>query len=57
LQDDEEVGEVQAPQDLSDDWHDQILHDRVDDFSKCAANDHAKGKVHHIALDRKLSEF
>jgi hypothetical protein len=53
----EVVAEVQAAEDLADDRHDQVAHQRIDDLAEGAADDHADGEVHHVALDGKLLEF
>lgn len=52
-----QTAEVDPADDQTDYWHDNIAHQRCDDFSKCAADDYRDGQVQHIAAHDELFEF
>jgi hypothetical protein len=37
--------------------HQDVVHQRRDDFAECTADDHTDGHVHHIPLEGELLEF
>jgi hypothetical protein len=50
-------GEVDAAGEFADHRHDEVGHQGLDDLAERRADDHADGKVDHVAFDRELLEF
>src|SRR5690606_11143987 len=54
----QEVGvEVEATEDGADDWHDDVVDQRINDLAEGTADDHADSQIHHIASGNKLLKF
>src|SRR5271157_3189141 len=46
-----------AREDDADNWHDNVIDQRLDDVAEGAADDHAHGQVDHIPFERELPEL
>lgn len=54
---DTQVREVGIADQRADRRHEDVVHERRDDFAERPADDYADGHVHDIALERKFLEF
>jgi len=51
------IGKIQPAYQFSYYWHDDVLHQGIDNFCECCADDYTDCQIHDIAAGNKAFEF